>query len=42
MLYHVESEVYASYVSSRGAGAEEKTSKKLNNAGAKREALEWR
>ena len=41
MIYSVESEVYHSFVSARGVDAETRA-KKLNNAGAKREALDWR
>ena len=42
MIYYVESEMFLTMLAARGGSASEKTSKKLDNAGAKREALEWR
>ena len=41
MIYAVESSIYVNFVA-HGAKAEDRKAKKLDNAGAKREALEWR
>ena len=42
MIYPVDSPIYAAFISAGKGSAADKASKKLDNAGAKREALEWR